>query len=109
MRRFVLPRDRGLYALLGGLTFYLVVITAWPLGRLLAEVFLSVKGNPPFVKEVLTSPASIRALKNTTDAAFWASTLSVLVGTLGALLVTLSDIRSKRILSFLILLPMLIP
>lgn len=109
MRRFVLPRDRGLYALLGGLTFYLVVITAWPLGRLLAEVFLSVKGNPPFVKEVLTSPASIRALKNTTDAAFWASTLSVLVGTLGALLVTLTDIRSKRILSFLILLPMLIP
>lgn len=107
--RFVPLRDRGLHALLGGLTFYLIVITGWPLGRLLAEVFFSIKDNPSFIKEVLTAPASARAFRNTAEAAFWASALSVLVGTLGALLVTLTDIRLKRLLSFLILLPMLIP
>jgi iron(III) transport system permease protein len=62
-----------------------------------------------FVAQVWGSRAARVATLNTLDAALWATALSVLLGGGMALLVSLTDVRGRVALVFLLILPLLIP
>ncbi len=96
--------------LLAALGLYLLGLCVWPLMRFLALVFEGglVEGLG-FVGQVWASRAARVATLNTLDAALWATVLSVLLGAGMALLVSLTDVRGRVVLVFLLILPLLIP
>jgi iron(III) transport system permease protein len=98
-------------ALLVVLTLYVVVLGLWPLGRLFVESL-----SPSASGEVLglllgqwRSAATQRALLNTLESSLLATLVSVVIGTATALLLTLTDVRGKAALTFVALLPLLVP
>jgi iron(III) transport system permease protein len=98
-------------ALLVVLTCYVVVLGLWPLGRLFVESL-----SPGASGEVLglllgqwRSVATQRALINTLESSLLATLVSVVVGTVTALVLTLTDVRAKAALTFVALLPLLVP
>ncbi len=100
----------GEKVLLAVVTLYVVVFAALPLARLLAEAFLPEgRMSGELVLQVLTSRAAVNATVNTIETAVWSTVISLLLGTSVAILVGLTDVRFKPSLSFLLLMPMLIP
>lgn len=96
--------------LLVALGLYVLGLCVWPLMRLMALVFADgLVDGLGFVGEVWASGAARVATINTIDAAFWATALSVLLGAGMALLVSLTDVRGRVMLVFLLILPLLIP
>lgn len=96
--------------LLVALGLYVLGLCVWPLMRLMALVFADgLVDGLGFVGEVWASRAARVATINTIDAAFWATALSVLLGAGMALLVSLTDVRGRVMLVFLLILPLLIP
>ena len=98
-------------ALLVVLTGYIVVLGLWPLARLFVESLL-----PDTSGEVLglllgqwRSAATQRALINTLESSLLATALSVAIGTTAAFVLTLTDVRAKAALTFVALLPLLVP
>jgi iron(III) transport system permease protein len=98
-------------ALLVVLTGYVVVLGLWPLGRLFVESL-----SPGASGEVLglllgqwRSVATQRALINTLESSLLATLVSVVIGTVTALALTLTDVRAKAALTFVALLPLLVP
>jgi iron(III) transport system permease protein len=98
-------------ALLAVLTVYIVILGLWPLARLLVEALLPAAGGE--VLGVLLgqwqSPATQRALINTLESSLLATLLSVAIGTTAAFALTLTDVRGKAALTFVALLPLLVP
>ena len=98
-------------ALLAVLTVYIVILGLWPLARLFVEALLPAAGGE--VLGVLLgqwqSPATQRALINTLESSLLATLLSVAIGTTAAFALTLTDVRAKAALTFVALLPLLVP
>lgn len=101
----------GEHVLLAGLIAYVGLIAIWPLGRLFAEALRPDETGALFgvLESALTSRALSRALGNTIVAALGATAISVLVGTLAAIALRLTDLAGRAPLMFLMLMPMLIP
>jgi len=104
------PRLSAEGLLLAALGLYVLGLCLWPLLRLLALVFEGgLAGGLGLVGQVWASRAARVATLNTLDAALWATLLSVLLGGGMALLISLSDLRGRVALVFLLILPLLIP
>lgn len=96
--------------LLAALCVYVVGLCLWPLFRLLALLFEDGLANGlVHAAGVWATPAAQTATLNTLEAALWSTLLSVALGGFMALLVSLSDVRGKAGLVFLLILPLLIP
>lgn len=96
--------------LLAALGFYVLGLCLWPLLRLFALVFDGgLAAGLGLVGQVWGSRAARVATLNTLDAALWATVLSVVLGGGMALLISLSDLRGRVALVFLLILPLLIP
>lgn len=98
-------------ALLLALSCYVGVLGLWPLGRLFVESL-----SPGATGEILglligqwRSVATQRALINTLESSLLATLLSVVIGTTTAFVLTLTDVRGKAALTFVALLPLLVP
>lgn len=61
------------------------------------------------LRDILSAPATWRATWRSLEAGFGGTILSVLLGSVFALLVALTDIRAKVVLIFCFMLPMMIP
>jgi iron(III) transport system permease protein len=97
--------------ILAGVFLYLLVFTVLPLGRLLLEALgPDAQGTPlGILRGQWESRATMRALVNTLQVSALATLVSVLIGGAFALLSTLTDIRGKTALTFVLLLPLLVP
>jgi len=98
-------------ALIVALAIYLVLFAVWPLARLFYEALLP--GRDGEVLGVLLAqwraPAAQAALINTVEASALATLVSVAIGVIVAFMLVLTDIRSKAALTFVALLPLLVP
>jgi iron(III) transport system permease protein len=97
--------------LLAVLTGYVAVLGLWPLARLFVESL-----SPGASGEVLglllgqwRSEATQRALINTLESSLLATLLSVAIGTSAAFVLSLTDVRAKAALTFIAMLPLLVP
>lgn len=96
--------------LLAALGLYVLGLCIWPLLRLLALVFADGFGaGVGFIGQVWAGRSARAATFNTLDAALWATLLSVALGGGMALVVSLTDVRGRVALVFLLILPLLIP
>jgi iron(III) transport system permease protein len=96
--------------LLAALGLYVLGLCVLPLLRLLALVLDGgVTQGAGLLAQTWASPAARTATLNTLDAALWATALSTLLGGGMALLVSLTDVRGRIALVFLLILPLLIP
>jgi iron(III) transport system permease protein len=97
--------------LLGALVLYVGALVLVPLARLAFEALTPGADGQPLGVLVgqWTSSATRRALGNTLEASLLASLVSVAIGVLAAVALTLTDVRAKAALAFLVLLPLLIP
>ncbi|KAA3512302.1 ABC transporter permease [Agrobacterium rosae] len=83
------------------------MLSALPLGRLAyTGILSSLKGN---MWPLLSDPALWNAVVNTLSTSFFGMVISLAIGAGFALALTLCDIRAKSALSFLFMLPMMIP
>ncbi len=83
------------------------LLSALPLGRLAyTGILSSLRGD---VWSLLNDPALWQAVLNTLSTSFFGMVISLLIGGGFALTLTLCDIRGKSVLSFLFMLPMMIP
>ncbi|KXG86072.1 ABC transporter permease [Agrobacterium bohemicum] len=83
------------------------MLSALPLGRLAyTGILSSLKGD---MWPLLSDPALWDAVLNTLSTSFFGMVISLVIGTGFALALTLCDIRAKSVLSFLFMLPMMIP
>ena len=82
----------------------------WPLALMLRQGVL-VEGVPSLgpLQDALASRSVARALWNSLDSAAVSATLALVLGAGLALVVGLTNLRGKAVLTFLILLPMMIP
>jgi iron(III) transport system permease protein len=89
---------------------YLFATTLWPLLRLFAEALRSDDGRVlGILVDQWQGRATRRAFANTLEASLLATALSVVVGTVFAALVSLTDLRMKSLVVFAVLLPLLVP
>lgn len=109
--RLRLASAGGEILLLVVVTLYLALFALWPLLRLFVEAL-----SPGRDGEVLglllgqwRSLAAQRALYNTVEVSVLATLLSVAIGSTVAFLLTLTDLRAKTALTFVALLPLLVP
>ena len=95
---------------LAALVFFVGVIAVVPIVRLLWEgvgPFLT-GGNSPAI-EVLSERSTWRATRRSLETALGGAALSLVLGTLFALLVALTDLRGKLVLTFCFMIPLMIP
>ena len=81
-----------------------------PIGRLLLEAFF-VDGVPSLAlfEQAMSQPATWRAFWHTVETGVGGTLVAIVIGTLMALLVALTNIRGKLLLVFCLMLPMMIP
>ncbi|WP_405401751.1 ABC transporter permease [Paracoccus sp. Ld10] len=93
------------------LCLYLAAITVWPLGQLLIAAFRpDADGHPLGVlRDTLSARATGRAFRNTLMLSLISVGVSVGLGAVLALAVGLMRMRLRGVLSFLILMPLIIP
>src|SRR5687768_16142943 len=112
---FIPLRARSLFggetALLAVIALYVVVLGLWPLARLFTEALSA--GPKGEVLGLLLgqwrSLATQRALINTLESSLLSMLVSVAIGTVTAFVLTLTDLRGKAALTFVALLPLLVP
>ncbi|MBK1663426.1 iron ABC transporter permease [Rhodospirillum rubrum] len=96
--------------LLGGATLYVAVFCLLPLLRLLAEPLAAEKGGGwEMVGRVLGARATATAFWNTLEAGLASTLLAVVVGGGLAIVVGLTTVRARGLLTFICLIPLLIP
>jgi iron(III) transport system permease protein len=97
--------------LIVALAIYIVMLAVWPLARLFYEALLP--GRDGELLGVLLAqwrtPAAQAALINTVEASALATLVSVAIGVIVAFVLALTDIRGKAALTFVALLPLLVP
>src|SRR5215468_398386 len=93
------------------LAVYVVALGVLPLARLFVEALLPGRDGELFgiLLQQWRTPAAQTALLNTLEASALATLVSVLIGVVIAFLLALTDIRSKAALTFVALLPLLVP
>jgi iron(III) transport system permease protein len=101
----------GETALLAVLTCYVTLLGLWPLARLFVEALLPGASGEPLglLLGQWQSAATQRALLNTLESSLLATALAVLIGTVVAVVLTLTDMRAKAVLTFMAMLPLLVP
>jgi iron(III) transport system permease protein len=101
----------GETVLLALLAAYVGLFAVWPLARLFMEAAApSASGEPLGVLlNQWRSAATRRALWNTIEVGFLSTIVSVLLGGAAAAVLALTDVRAKAALTFVLLLPLLIP
>src|SRR5882672_1416559 len=97
--------------LLIALAVYVVALGVLPLARLFVEAFLPGRGGELFgvLLQQWRTPAAQTALLHTLEASALATLVSVLIGVVVAFVLALTDIRNKAGLTFVALLPLLVP
>jgi len=97
--------------LIAALAIYVVVLAVWPLARLFYEALLPGRGGELLgvLLAQWRAPAAQAALINTIEASALATLVSVTIGVIVAFLLALTDIRGKAALTFIALLPLLVP
>ena len=97
--------------LLIALAVYVVALGVLPLARLFVEAFLPGRGGELFgvLLQQWRTPAAQTALLHTLEASALATLVSVLIGVVVAFVLALTDIRNKAALTFVALLPLLVP
>ncbi|MPZ37933.1 MAG: ABC transporter permease subunit [Rhizobiales bacterium] len=98
-------------ALLAVLTCYVAALGLWPLARLFVESLLPGASGEPLglLLGQWQSAATQRALVNTLESSLLATAVSVVIGTAAAVALTLTDVRAKAALTFIAMLPLLVP
>ncbi len=99
----------GERVVLAGLALAIVLLAAVPFARLV-QAGLGPDGRPdlaPF-RRILTAPATWRATAHTLETGVGGAALAALLGTAVAVLVALTDIRTKGVLVFAFMLPLMI-
>lgn len=91
-----------------GVTALLCGIVVAPLARIAQEALAPHQGTQT-LWHTLSAPATLDATLNSLAVAAGGTLVAVCLGTLYALLIGLTDIRAKRALVFLLLLPLMIP
>jgi len=93
------------------LAVYVVALGVLPLARLFVEAFLPGRGGELFgvLLQQWRTPAAQTALIHTLEASALATLVSVLIGVVVAFVLALTDIRNKAALTFVALLPLLVP
>jgi iron(III) transport system permease protein len=109
-----IPRLRllgGEKLLVAAIALYVGILAVWPLARLFVEALLPGPLGEPLgvLLNQWRSPAARSALINTVEASVLATLVSVAIGASVAFLLTLTDLRGKAALTFLALLPLLVP
>lgn len=96
--------------MLCGLAFFVICLSALPLGRLLLEG-VAPGGDPGLdvAREVLSSRSTWLATQRSMVTGIGGAVISVILGSVFALLVALTDIRAKGPLVFCFMIPMMIP
>jgi iron(III) transport system permease protein len=101
----------GEAVLIAVLAIYIALITVWPFARLVYEAL--VPGRDGEILGALLgqwrSAAVLEALVNTIETSVLATLISVAIGIVIAFLLALTDVRGKAALTFIMLLPLLIP
>lgn len=93
------------------LAIYVAALAVWPLARLFYEALLPGRGGE-WLGVLLgqwRTPGAQTALLNTIEASALATLVSVAIGVVAAFLLALTDIRGKAALTFIALLPLLVP
>ena len=93
------------------LAVYVVALGVLPLARLFVEALLPGRDGELFgiLLQQWRTPAAQAALLNTLEASALATLVSVLIGVVVAFLLALTDIRGKAALTFVAILPLLVP
>jgi iron(III) transport system permease protein len=93
------------------IALYVAALAVWPLARLFVEALMPGPGGEPLglLLDQWRNPAAHRALINTVEASLLATLVSVALGAAVAFLLTLTDMPGKAALTFLALLPLLVP
>lgn len=104
-------RERGgEHALLAVLITVVAILSIVPMGRLLLEgVAPGGVADPTILLATLRAPSTWRATWHSLETAVGGTAIAVILGSLFALLVALTDIRAKAALVFCFLLPLMIP
>jgi len=105
------PWPSGSALLLGLLALHVGAVVLWPLARLFLEALGPSEAGEPLglLREEWARPATLRALRHTVEASLYATLLSVALGTAGAVVVALTDLRGRSMAVFVLLLPLLVP
>jgi iron(III) transport system permease protein len=101
----------GEHLLVSLLLLYVVLTTLWPLARLFASAFQPGEDGTPLglMVATLTGRATLRALSGTLQTSLLSVAVSTLLGVSLAFAVSLLKLRSRAALTFLILMPLIVP
>ncbi|MGQ7247865.1 ABC transporter permease [Halomonas sp. V046] len=104
------PEARGQRRLLTALTVLIVLSSLAPSARLIIEALggLSLGGDAPLAR-VLSAPDTWQALWHSLVTSVLGMLIALLLGSLFAFVITLTDVRAKGIWVFCFMLPMMIP
>jgi iron(III) transport system permease protein len=101
----------GEHLLVSLLVLYVTFTTLWPLARLFASAFQPGEDGTPLglMLTTLTSRSAIRALSGTLQTALLSVAVSTVIGVALAFAVSLLKLRTRAALTFLILIPLIVP
>jgi len=101
----------GEHLLVSLLVLYVAVTTLWPLARLFASAFQPGEDGAPLglMVATLTGRSTLRALSGTLQTALLSVAVSTLLGVALAFAVSLLKLRTRAALTFLILMPLIVP
>lgn len=101
----------GEHLLVSLLVLYVAVTTLWPLARLFASAFQPGEDGAPLglMLATLTGRSTLRALSGTLQTALFSVVVSTLLGVALAFAVSLLKLRTRAALTFLILMPLIVP
>ena len=101
----------GEHLLVSLLFLYVAATTLWPLARLFASAFQPGEDGTPLglMIATLSSRSTLRALSGTLQTALFSVVVSTLLGVALAFAVSLLKLRTRVALTFLILMPLIVP
>jgi iron(III) transport system permease protein len=101
----------GEHLLVSLLVLYVTFTTLWPLARLFASAFQPGEDGTPLglMLTTLTSRSALRALSGTLQTALLSVAVSTVIGVALAFAVSLLKLRTRAALTFLILIPLIVP
>ena len=109
MMRFK-TRDPKVLLILFVVSLYILLFCIYPIGKLLVQTIFPPTGDfASLFMHVVGEKTVQKAIYHTLDASVISAFFSLIIGAIFAFLITLTDIRNKTILVFLLLIPMLIP
>ena len=103
-------RDYKTLFILFAVSAYIALFCVYPIGKLIVQTLFPSSGDfVLLLTNTLHEETVQKAIYNTLESSIISAFFSLAIGTIFALLITLTDIRNKVLLIFLLLIPMLIP